>query len=712
MGRFCAAAFAVFCATSVAAQEDVGLIEETRRRLLQIDVTVRGPAEALEGLTAEDFELDVGGRAIESFLLDPVCIDRGPLALPSVDPLQAEAADEPPAVAPRGLVLLLFFDQSHLTAAGRHRSIEMARDLVQDLVTGANRAMIVSSARKVETFAELTTDRRELLDALDRLEADATQLDSYPDLESMRVEQVYREYAEAINHSSRRSRRQGSTAGGPGQPSLGSRSPTVSQTIMQRVVNLVRQLQQEERWRTERALARFAMVLERLADADPPKAAVYFADRVRSNPGDHYWNMLDLSPDNRTFGQTFLQVTHGANSLAYQEVVDVASSRGVRLYTVQAEGLVPRMGSAGISGGALADLSKDPLASTRRFEDAENGLAGLALETGGQVFLGAAAHAGRVAEQMRADLTCVYVISFDPQDLPEDRALSVRVRLKRPRLDARYRSRLFVDSDSVRRVSRLTHAFQNLDVGPGQTGMRVTVIPTGFRSRKYTALVQVIVPGSPLPETTWDVGMTTVFKGKMRDKTSGRVSVNRPGVPIVFETEVDFAPGRHEITAVAHEAATGEVLSTQIEGEWPDPSGSSPVVGPIALLQPDRGAFIRGGEQRREGSVGHGPDDWIRPDRPAALVTIVCRGRGSDTALLVERALEGASTAEFEPVSLTDVEQRCDLLVDRIQAGTMASGGFEYRVRVSERGTPAISASREFLAITPEEIELAGGGVE
>ena len=47
------------------------------------------PAEALEGLTAEDFEIDVAGRAIESFLLDPACIDREPVAVPSVDPLRA-----------------------------------------------------------------------------------------------------------------------------------------------------------------------------------------------------------------------------------------------------------------------------------------------------------------------------------------------------------------------------------------------------------------------------------------------------------------------------------------------------------------------------------------------------------------------------------------------------------------------------------------------
>ena len=53
--------------------QDVGLIEHTGRRLVQLDVTVTGPADELAAITADDFELVVGGHRIESFTLDRIC---------------------------------------------------------------------------------------------------------------------------------------------------------------------------------------------------------------------------------------------------------------------------------------------------------------------------------------------------------------------------------------------------------------------------------------------------------------------------------------------------------------------------------------------------------------------------------------------------------------------------------------------------------------
>ena len=54
-----------------------GIVEQAERRLMQIDVTVRGPAETVEALKPEDFKLTVGREDIEEFVLDRVCIDGG-----------------------------------------------------------------------------------------------------------------------------------------------------------------------------------------------------------------------------------------------------------------------------------------------------------------------------------------------------------------------------------------------------------------------------------------------------------------------------------------------------------------------------------------------------------------------------------------------------------------------------------------------------------
>jgi len=52
---------------------DSGLTEETRRRLVQLDVTVQGPPETIASLTSDDFELTLGGRKIGQFTVDRFC---------------------------------------------------------------------------------------------------------------------------------------------------------------------------------------------------------------------------------------------------------------------------------------------------------------------------------------------------------------------------------------------------------------------------------------------------------------------------------------------------------------------------------------------------------------------------------------------------------------------------------------------------------------
>ena len=165
---------------------------------------------------------------------------------------------------------------------------------------------------------------------------------------------------------------------------------------------------------------------------------------------------------------------------------------------------------------------------------------------------------------------------------------------------------------------------------------------------------------------------------------------------------LDRCPGDH-IGTDQQQGSSQRACWQQQAVTW---SGDEPVIGPIALLQPTYGAFLRDDASRKEGSLGHGPDDWVRPDRPTALVALACRGR-SKAALAVERKLEGASVADFEPIGLDDPAERCSLLVDMIQADTMTSGVFEYGVDVLSDGETVAQRSREFLALTAEEIQLA-----
>ena len=131
-------------------------------------------------------------------------------------------------------------------------------------------------------------------------------------------------------------------------------------------------------------------------------------------------------------------------------------------------------------------------------------------------------------------------------------------------------------------------------------------------------------------------------------------------------------------------------------GSWPDPNASPASIGPIAVLQPASAAFLRDGQVRFDGSLGHQEQESTHPDRPTALVGIVCRGRSPKHDLRVERQLVGAGSAQFQPMDLDLEKERCAQIRDLIPAGTMTAGLFRYEVRVLDKGIEVASASREF----------------
>ena len=122
---------------------------------------------------------------------------------------------------------------------------------------------------------------------------------------------------------------------------------------------------------------------------------------------------------------------------------------------------------------------------------------------------------------------------------------------------------------------------------------------------------------------------------------------------------------------------------------------------PIAVLQPTEAIFVRGDERRSLGPLACTEDEFVQPDRPTALVAIVCRDRPRKLAVEVERRLEGETAVGFPPLVVETGEDRCFLLSDLVPAGVMTEGAFVYSVRVlGERGELA-GAAREFAAIRP-----------
>lgn len=665
-------------------RRDTSLVEETSRRLGQLDVTVSGPDEAISNLTAEDFSLTVGGTFIESFTVDRSCststrVERTVVvdeAASDDPPQQVELTPEQAAVVAAAAVkptYLFYFDQHHLTPAGRQNSIDTARSVVDRLIQDGARGMIISAGKTIQTIQGLTDDRDLIQDGLDALEKDNDQWDVWAYQEDDRVNDVLRALME--------------------------------QQDQNRALSIARQYQREERFRTDKALRLFEISVAQLADFEPPKAVLYFADSMRRNAGAHYTSYFPNPAGDPDPTISSMESDAFIAGNAFQRAIEAASSHGVRLYTVQGEGLAAPSGitssRAGFGGRGNGSPGQS-VGNQRRRIDAQDSLVGLARETGGRAFLHGAP-AKKIAESIFQDLSCLYLISFDVSQFPQDKPLSVNLRTSRPKVKAETRGQILFASKEKRNTARLLAAFTGLTSDDAALPLEGVVIPTGFEDGKYSALVQISAPSMPLPSSRWEIGASFVARGRVREDFAGQIDVDKPYVPVIFETEVKFSPGPFELVLVAHEKTTDQIARATLEGDWPDPDGSPVTLAPMAVVQPAEGAFLRAGELRRNGSLGVPSESHVVPDKPAAVIGLVCRDKTKKSrraGLVVERKLVGESSAPFADLTLSDPDARCVQLRDIIRAGTMTEGNFSYEVRVTNDDQEEVAnATFDFSAI-------------
>jgi VWFA-related protein len=649
---------------------DLNLIEQTGRRLAQLDVSVSGPDHAIGDLTAADFELIVGGKFIESFIVDRACsIEERIVRTTTEEPGKTTTTGTPPAPLPLGPkpTYLFYFDQHHLTPAGRQNSLDTARTIVDQLITEGARGMIVSAGKYIATIEPMTDDRNLLQDALDRLERDNDQWDVFAYQEDSRIEHVMRELQQDADTT--------------------------------KALNTARQYQREERFRTDKALRLFEITIGTLTDLDPPKAVLYFADSMRKNAGEHYTSYFGRQAGDRDPTLSKMETDGFMANNAFDRVVEAAAANEVRLYTVQGEGmLAPSMTtSRGNSGN-----QGQPNANNRRRFDAQNSLVGMARETGGQAFLHGAP-GKKIATQIEKDLACLYLISFDVAGMPEDRPLSVTVRSLRDKVKASTRGQIVLASAEKKKTTRLLAAFTGIVPDSDNIKLEAVIIPTGYDKGMYTALVQIRAPSSPLPKTSWEIGASLVSRGRVAQDVSGRIEVDRPSVPVIFEAEMTFGPGPYQLVMVAHEQTTDMIARAEIEADWPDPDAEEVTLSPLALLQPSEGAFLRDGKLRRSGSLGRTSTEHIEPGLPAAVIGLVCRDKSRKSkkaGIVIERRLVGETEAPFTNLELSDSGIRCIQLRDIIKAGTLTEGRFTYELKVTDKTDRELTtATLEFAAI-------------
>jgi VWFA-related protein len=676
-GRLFTAAVAVSLFGGVAAGDgehreplDLGIAEHARRSMVQVDVTVRGEPELVRNLTREDFELVVGGRFLEQFTTDRLCgaVSGDGSASGPDEPAPDVPGSDPSAVG--GSTYLFYFDQAHLTLEGRQRSIDVARELVERLVGPTDRATIVSAADEIRVFAEETSDRTLLFEALDELEHDRRQWDFYPSQEEDRVASLVR-----------------TTDGGLTQGGT-----------LEEGLQAARALERDESWRTEKALHRFEIVLGRLATAEPPKAVLYFADTMRAEPGKHYLYLFPTTGkmplrDRRRAQQIELGAFSSSNG--YEGVIDAANALGARLYTVQAAGLVGiDLPSYAAANARLTNMRSEPVPSAARLRDAQNALVGWSAETGGRAFLdGIPAH--KIARRIAEDMSCVYLLSFDASAVPRGQPLRNLVRVKRAGVTASARGRLYVPTESERLTARLLSAFVTPSTGAGDgPGLAGTLVPTGFDRGAYAAVVQLVVPPSLVPGAAWDAGVSLVSRGRVIGESAARVVPPRAGEPMAIQVEVTIPPGEYELVTVAHDVTTDRVLSGRVEGTLPDPREAEAAIVSLAIVEP-AAALLLGEDTRPTRAAFCDAHCRLRAEAPAALVGLVCGGHGS-TSLHAHREIVGLGLTTFPPIEVILDDGPCVQLRDVVPGGTLTEGRFAYRVLLLDREREAARAETAF----------------
>ena len=681
LGVAAALAAAALAADPQEAPQDVGLVERASTRLAQLDVTVSGPKGGIQGLTAADFEVRLNHKLVSNLLVDDLCVAQ-PVArgeAPPEAPAAASTEAKPEAEGGKSSVAtyLLYFDMPHLTQSGRQGAIDAAQEMLPKLLAGGQQAMIVVSATDLKTVVPLTSNVARLEAALVKMTNDNSTFDTYASLEENRMADILLELDRSIDLA----------------------------------LTLASRFAADERWRQERELRRLSMVLGRLSELDSPKSVLYFADTMRQNAGEHYLSF---------FGGTILADANGLappaaaavladaamGALPLDKVMNEASGLGIRFYTIEGQGMtvsgtfIQSRTSPNSGGGGQARKVASPALNFQRTRDAQTTLGSLAAETGGRAFINGVSP-GKMAAQILSDLSCVYLLSFDPAGFPQDAPMRVSVEVKRPKVKVNVRGRLVIQSDATRVTGRVLGAFASPTANVAANGsVHVGLIPISYKEGNFRARVQVAVSGTAVPATTWDIGASLVSKGIVRQDGSGRIQVSLPNTPIVYEKDMDFAPGEYDLVAVAREVQTDTLASKEVHGSWPKLDKELACLGPISVSQPLTGGFLRNGESRTQGAVIVAEDESLRRDTPVAVISLVCRAKDQKRPLRVVRTLYGEKETPVGTTQLDVSSERCGQIVDLIPPHSLGTGRYRFVITVSSDGNELARGERTL--VVPE----------
>jgi hypothetical protein len=653
-------AWAAVRATADQPPRTTALTERLEKRLVQLDVAVEGDREAIRGITAKDLVLYVGEHEIQGLIVDTAC---GDPSIARESPTQ-EGAPAPPAARPRA-TFTFFFDQPHLTTAGRSRALETSTDLINRLIVNGARASIVSSAKRLDTIVPLTENREKLLAGLERLRNDPSQQDSYAEGERARVLEIL----DVFTHSTAR------------------RCPPLIAKAYARDEFLV----------ARRSTERLAIAVGALAEAPAPKALVYFGDTLRQFAGLHYLQLFTctgkktvggdgvISGGSDVFNEIASAGLTPSAAAEFEAVVSAALARGVHFYTIRAEGLLGR------AAGRWAERW-----DAERLQHAQDALVGLASETGGEAFVGGASNE-YIADRIESRSSCRLLLSFPPGDIPRDKAFNLTLELHVPKVEIHAQGRIVVPGAASIEKARLLAAF--VDPASSDDGsLRALLIPRGGDGKTWIAALQLRLRPTGLHNNSAELGASIVRHDRVTSHFASSIATASGTRAMVLEKSLDIAPGEFSVVAVARDAKRGDVGSSRVDADWPNPVKSLAAIAPIAVLQSGKAAMTKDGAVSSSGSLARDADETLDPAAGVTLETVVCRGARTNAPIVVERWLDDRQANEFAPMTIGPSHDPCVRTVDVVRAGRLGSAAVDYHV-VARVGNEVVAQERRTLRV-------------
>lgn len=637
-----------------------GHIERVQARLVQFEVRVSHKGAPVPGLSAKDFDIELGGRPLQSFTVDDMCT--GAPALP------------PEERAARPGSFILYFDEAELTVDGRHRAVEVARLVAPALLTHGHDVLILRNGTSLRAETKWTHDPAEVSAALDRIAIDLGNGDwARASSEEFHAENLLVQLEGAVREANMRAQtalRDLVQHPSRTQPDdLAAQASTTEQMMLNETVALLvgelKTAVQIDLQRTEHDVERLRRAVQSLALRGSPKGIVYFSDTLRRDPGEV---IVHAVSSDAQFARLMsvrawrtLISTWDADAKLRALIRD-ASTDDVRFYAVEGRGIA--MPSDWVR------TSQDTLAS-------------LALDTGGLSFVNGIAPQ-RIADRVVDDQSCWYLVSFAPTGWDTDRPLDLGVWAKKPGFRVQTRSALVIPSQAALTEALLIAAHFG-DTALEDHPLSLSIYPVGGSTKKLEILAQVRIPNGgdpPAHDTLWDIGFEVVSRGEMVAHRSSRVTWRGEGQPPVYQTTLPLPAGPYEIVAVAHDVGSDSVRAGRLSGSWPPSTVGRVSLSVPALAQPQRGGIVQDGKVKETGIIVRGEGNPVDPRAPVALVTAACLDGAPDAILRAERRLVGESEVSFAPMELRADKGQCVQIRDLVAANSLGAGRITYVVRI------------------------------